>query len=93
MLNLSSDLNYLATYDSSKALSLFRLKDGNKISHIPIIGNPSCMIVTSEYVVLAVEDKGIMPFYIVDSNESKQKISSLNNRYFILFSHFQKDNA
>ena len=81
---VSDDCNYLATFEESKILSLFRLKNSKRIAHVPIYNEINSILMSNYYVVMCMQDKRILSFLLVDPlvPEHSNRISELDSRYY-----------
>ena len=76
-LDISTDLSYLAICDSKNTLSLYRLSNRVRIGRIIIRTDVTSMILTQQYVIFATHDNRILPYLIVDPEESSHKNRTL----------------
>ena len=79
----SSDCDYLATIETPKLLSVFRLKDGKRIAHVPLYSDVYCISMSDHYVVIGMQDKRIISYLLVDPQrpDHKGRIECLDSRY------------
>ena len=83
---ISSDCEYLATFEEGKVLSVFRLKNGNRrIAHIPIYNEINSIVMSNYYIVMGMKDKRILSYLLVDhlKPEHMNRISELESRYIL----------
>ena len=82
---MSPECNYLATYETPKSLSLYRLKDFSKCACISLYCEVTKMVISEKYVSLGMKNKRFLSFLIVDplENEHKTRIGELPSRYYI----------
>jgi hypothetical protein len=81
---ISDDCEYLATFEEKKILSIFRLKNGKRIAHVPLYNEINSIIMSNYYVVMAMQDKRILSYLLVDplKSDHSKRISELESRYF-----------
>lgn len=81
--SLSPDCNYLALYETPKFLSLYRLKDSSRCAHVLLYSEINCMIITERFVSLAMKDKRVLSYLIVDPlvSDHEKRVAELPSRY------------
>ncbi len=81
--SLSDDCNYLAIFEMPKSLSLYRLKDYCKCAQVALYCGINSMIINDKFVSLAMKDRRIISFLIVDPLEIDHinRIKELPSRY------------
>ena len=83
---ISDDCEYLATFEESKLLSIFRLSDSKRIAKIPIYNEINSILMSDHYVVMCMQDKRILSYLLVDplKPEHSNRIRQLDSRFFSL---------
>ena len=81
---ISDDCEYLATFEEKKILSIFRFKNGKRIAHVPLYNEINSIIMSNYYVVMAMQDKRILSYLLVDPliSDHANRIFELESRYF-----------
>ena len=82
-MGISDDLKYICTFEKPKFLSLFRLKDANRIAYLKLYSGINDLIITSDYVCLAMKDSRMLSLLIVDPQEPLhgERLVNLPSRY------------
>ena len=83
---ISQDGSYIALFENPKVLSLYRLKDSSKCGQIEVYSRINCMIISDKFVNLAMKDRRILSYLIVDplENDHLSRIKELPSRYLKL---------
>jgi hypothetical protein len=92
---ISDDCEYLATFEESRLLSIFRLSDSKRIANVPIYNEINSILMSDHYVIMCMQDKRILSYLLVDpiKPEHSNRISELDSRFdgciFIIFLNYQ----
>lgn len=80
---LSSDCKYVYLVVNRNILKFYRWSDNNKIAETKLYNKPTHIACTDEYMALAMQDRKIISFLIVDPlvPNSSEKIKKLDSRY------------
>ena len=79
---LTENLNYLILYKTNRVLNLYRIKDNSCIATVPMFSEILVMLATSQFIVMAINEKRIVSYLITDptSSDYSYKIQSLESR-------------
>jgi hypothetical protein len=79
---ISDDCEYLAIFEESKILSLFRLSNSKKIAYLPIYNEINSILMSDHFVVMCMQDKRILSYLLVDpiKPDHSKRISQLDSR-------------
>jgi hypothetical protein len=80
---ISDDCEYLATFEESRILSVFRLSNSKRIAHVPIYNEINSILMSDHFVVMCMQDKRILSYLLVDplKPEHSNRISQLDSRF------------
>ena len=80
---ISPECNYMAFYEAPKYLSLYRLKDCSKCAYVELYSAINAIILTEKYVSLAMKNRRILSYLIVDpfNEEHQKRIKELRSRF------------
>ena len=84
---ISDDCEYLATFEESRLLSLFRLSNSKRIAQVPIYSEINSILMSDHYLVMCMQDKRILSYLIVDPDkpEHSNRMNELDSRYLSVF--------
>ena len=81
---VSEDCEYLATFEESRLLSIFRLSNSKRIAHVPVYNEINSILMSDHYVVMCMQDKRILSYLLVDPQkpEHSNRIKELDSRFY-----------
>ncbi len=79
---VTQNLDYLVLYKTNRVLNVYRIIDGSCIATVPMFSEIIVLRATSQFVVMAIDDKRIVSYLIADpkSSDSSYKIKNLDSR-------------
>jgi hypothetical protein len=88
--SISPDCHYLSLFEQPKFLSLYRLIDCSKCASILLYSEIDAMIITEKFVSLAMTNRRILSYLIVDPLEEnhEKRVEELPSRYILITSFF-----
>jgi hypothetical protein len=89
---LSPNCDYIATIQNPRILSLYRVKDSTRIAQLPLYSEVNFISLTDEYVALAMQDRRLITYLIVD-NLHPSRIMALQSRYHTITKLFFEPNG
>ena len=80
---ISDDCEYLATFEESRILSVFRLSNSKRIAHVSIYNEINSILMSDHFVAMCMQDKRILSYLLVDplKPEHSNRISQLDSRF------------
>ncbi len=80
--SITPNMDYLAVYKNSRVLSLFRIQDHKCIANVPMFSSVNCMLTTSQFIVMGINEKRVVYYLIADpqKNDVGYKIRHLESR-------------
>ena len=89
---LSSDCKYVYLVIDRNTLQFYRWSDNNIIAETKVYSKPTSIACTDEYLALAMQDRKIISFLIVDPlvPNSNDKIKKLESRLLFVFTYYKK---